>query len=136
VAQADGTKTPGSYTWRKEAVANGEETVVAIPPVVTPIEVQVAVGIVPIEVRHVRITIELVHGIFVRDAICVTTHRLFSGLNRVYDLVCRERPAPMISFLRRTLQHSPASRDLPSSHHKACGQIIRSRNLGFFICQF
>ena len=38
-------------------VANGEETVVAIPVVVPPIEVEVALGIVPVEVRHVAVEV-------------------------------------------------------------------------------
>ena len=40
-------------------VANGEEPIVRVPVVVEPVEVQVALGVVPVEVRHVAIAIDL-----------------------------------------------------------------------------
>jgi len=43
-------------------VANTEETVVGIPVIVPPIEVQVALGIVPVEVRNVTVAINLTNG--------------------------------------------------------------------------
>ena len=43
-------------------MANTEETVVGIPVIVVPIEVQVPLGIVPIEVRNVAVAIDLVNG--------------------------------------------------------------------------
>ena len=43
-------------------VANTEEPVVSIPVIVPPIEVQVALGIVPVEVRNVAVAIDLVNG--------------------------------------------------------------------------
>ena len=40
-------------------VANGEEAVVRIPVVVPPIEVEVPVGVVPVQVGHVAVTVDL-----------------------------------------------------------------------------
>ena len=40
-------------------MANGQEAVVTIPVVVPPIEVEVALGVVPVEVRHVAVAIDL-----------------------------------------------------------------------------
>ena len=67
-------------------VANGEETVVAIPVVVPPIEVEVALGIVPVEVRHVAVAIDLRDRASCRSAIHATTRRILSGLYRIRDL--------------------------------------------------
>lgn len=43
-------------------VANTEETVVGIPVIVPPIKVQVALGIVPVEIRNVAVAIDLADG--------------------------------------------------------------------------
>ncbi len=43
-------------------VANAEETVVAIPVVVPPVEVEVALRTVPAEVRHVAVAVDLRDG--------------------------------------------------------------------------
>lgn len=43
-------------------MANTEETVVGIPVIIPPIEVQVALGIVPVEVRNVAVAIDLANG--------------------------------------------------------------------------
>ena len=43
-------------------VANRKEAVVGIPVIVPPIEVEVTLGIVPVEVRNVTITIDLANG--------------------------------------------------------------------------
>ena len=43
-------------------MANTEEAVVGIPVIVPPIEVQVALGIVPVEVRNVAVAIDLANG--------------------------------------------------------------------------
>ena len=43
-------------------MANTEETVVGIPVIVPPIEVQVALGIVPVEVRNIAVAIDLTNG--------------------------------------------------------------------------
>ncbi len=43
-------------------MANTEETVVGIPVIVPPIEVQVALGIVPVEVRNVAVAVDLANG--------------------------------------------------------------------------
>ncbi len=43
-------------------VANAQETIVGIPVIVPPIEVQVALGIVPVEVRNIAVTINLANG--------------------------------------------------------------------------
>ncbi len=40
-------------------VANGKEAIVRIPVVVEPIQVEVPLGIVPVEVRHVAVAIDL-----------------------------------------------------------------------------
>lgn len=72
-------------------VANGEEAIHRIPVIVEPIEVELALGIVPVEVRHVAIAIDLRDRAFVRSTICATTHRILSGLNRMCDLVCRQQ---------------------------------------------
>jgi hypothetical protein len=55
-------------------VANGEKAIVRIPVIVEPIEVEVPLGIVPVEVRHVARVIDLRDRAFVRSAICITTH--------------------------------------------------------------
>jgi hypothetical protein len=43
-------------------VANTEEAVVGIPVIVPPIEVQVAIGTVPVQVRNVAVAIDLPNG--------------------------------------------------------------------------
>jgi hypothetical protein len=43
-------------------VANTEETVVGIPVIIPPIEVQIALGIVPTEIRNVAVAIDLTNG--------------------------------------------------------------------------
>ena len=43
-------------------VANRKEAVVGIPVIVPPIEVKVALGIVPVEVRNIAVTIDLANG--------------------------------------------------------------------------
>ena len=43
-------------------MANTEEPVVGIPVIVPPIEVEVALGIVPVEVRNVAVAIDLANG--------------------------------------------------------------------------
>lgn len=43
-------------------VANGQETVVRIPIVVPPVEIELALGIVPVEVRNVAVAIDLADG--------------------------------------------------------------------------
>lgn len=40
-------------------VANSKETIVGIPIIAPPIEVEVTLRIVPVEVRHVAVTIDL-----------------------------------------------------------------------------
>lgn len=57
-------------------VANGEEAIVRIPVVVEPIQVEVPLGTVPVEVRHVAVAINLRDRAFMRSAICATTHRI------------------------------------------------------------
>ena len=43
-------------------MANSEEAIVRIPVVVSPIEVEVPLGIVPVEIRHVAFVIDLSNG--------------------------------------------------------------------------
>lgn len=43
-------------------VANGQEAVVGIPVIVEPIEVEVALGTVLVEIRHVAVAIDLRDG--------------------------------------------------------------------------
>jgi len=43
-------------------VADGKETVIGIPVIVPPIEVEVALGIVPVEIRNVAVAIDLTNG--------------------------------------------------------------------------
>ncbi|MEK7390519.1 MAG: hypothetical protein AAB635_00050 [Patescibacteria group bacterium] len=43
-------------------VANSEEAIDRIPVVVPPIEVEVPLGIVPVEIRHVAVAIDLSNG--------------------------------------------------------------------------
>ena len=78
-------------------VANGEKATIAIPIVVEPIQVQVALGIVPVEIRHIAVAIDLRDRALVESAIRATTHRILSGLNRMRDLVCRQRSPPTVS---------------------------------------
>ncbi len=70
-------------------VANGQETVVAIPVVVVPIEVEVALGVVPVEARHVAVAVDLRDGTLCETPIHSTVRRILSGLYRIRDLVCR-----------------------------------------------
>ena len=55
-------------------VANSEEAIVRIPVIIPPIEVEVPVGIVPVEVRHITVTVDLRDRAIVRSAICTTAH--------------------------------------------------------------
>ncbi len=71
-------------------VANGEEAAVAIPPVITPVEVEVPIRVVPVEIRHIAIAIDLRDRAIVRGIIHITVHRILSGLNRICDLVCHQ----------------------------------------------
>jgi len=43
-------------------VANREESIVGVPVIVPPIEVQVALGIVPVEVRNLAVEVDLTNG--------------------------------------------------------------------------
>ena len=43
-------------------VADGKETIVGIPVIVPPIEIQVALRVVPVEVRHVAVVSDLANG--------------------------------------------------------------------------
>jgi hypothetical protein len=43
-------------------VANREEAVVGVPVIVPPIEIEVALGTVLVEIRHVAVTIDLANG--------------------------------------------------------------------------
>ena len=43
-------------------VANSQEAIVVVPITVPVVEVQVPLGIVPVEVRHVAIAIDLTNG--------------------------------------------------------------------------
>jgi len=43
-------------------VANGEETIVGVPVIVPPIEVEVALRSVPVEIRDVAVAIDLANG--------------------------------------------------------------------------
>ena len=70
-------------------MANGEETVVAIPVVVPPIKVEVALGVVLVEIRHVAVAVDLRDRALCRSAVHATTRRVLSGLYRICDLVCR-----------------------------------------------
>ncbi len=85
-------------------MANGEETVVAIPVVVPPIEVEVALGIVPVEIRHVAVAIDLRDRTSCKSAIYATTRRVLFGLYRIRDLVCRRAHCTncLNFFLNRT----------------------------------
>ena len=67
-------------------MANGQETVVAIPVVVPPIKVEVALGVVPVEVRHVAVAIDLRDGTSCESAVHSTVRRILSGLHRIRDL--------------------------------------------------
>ena len=61
---------------RHQDLANGEEAIVRIPVVVEPIEVQVPLGIVPVEVRNVTVAINLTNGALCEKAIHATAPRL------------------------------------------------------------
>jgi hypothetical protein len=70
-------------------VANGQEAVVAIPVVVPPIEVEVALPVVLVEMRHVAVAVDLGDRALCKSAIHATTRRVLSGLYRIRDLICR-----------------------------------------------
>ena len=78
-------------------VANGEEATGRIPATVEPIQVEVPLGIVPVEVRHVAVAIDLRDRAFVRIAIQTTAHRILSGLNLICYIVCSQRFSPTVS---------------------------------------
>src|SRR3989344_8338721 len=106
-------------------VANGEEAVVLIPVVVPPVEVEIPLGVVLVEFRHVAIVTDLRDRALVKSAIRTTTHRMLSGLNCMCDLVCRQRSPPTVSdFLRRTRRHAPSNRNRLNSRLRACEQTI------------
>jgi hypothetical protein len=72
---------------RKLKVANGQETVVVIPVIVPPIEVEVALGTVLVEVRHVAVTIDLANGALYekRSMPPPTEYFTFQRLYRICD---------------------------------------------------
>ncbi len=75
-------------------VADCSETVVVVPLVAPPIEVQVALFGVPVEVRDVAVVVQVLpHGTNVRNIASATALRMFSGLYRIRDLV---NPNPLI----------------------------------------
>ena len=116
-------------------VANGQETVVVIPVVVPPIEVEVTLGVVPVEVRHVAVAVDLRDGTLCRSAIDATAHRVLSGLYRIRDPICRRALRTNCLFFdepRGTLRTAVTIWTLACA---GCGQITRSRDLGFFTCQ-
>lgn len=63
-------------------VANGSKTAIVIPSVVDPIEIQIALGIVPVEIRAVAIAIRILPDrTIARDIAYATILRILSGLN-------------------------------------------------------
>lgn len=54
-------------------MANGKETVVAIPVVVPPIQVEVTLAVVDVEIRHVAVTVDLRDRTLCKSAIHSTT---------------------------------------------------------------
>ena len=127
-------------------MANGQETVVVIPVVVPPIEVEVTLGVVPVEVRHVAVAVDLRDGTLCRSAIHATAHRVPSQVQTYIrfaspgcivfaTLYVAERSAPTVFFFdepRGTLRTAVTIWTLACA---GCGQITRSRDLGFFTCQ-
>lgn len=78
-------KPPGRPAGGKtKRVAETEEPPVVVP-VVTHIEVQLAVRGVAVQIRHVAIAIR-VHPGNVQDTAFATAPRILSGLNRIRDL--------------------------------------------------
>lgn len=61
------TTTPKQNSWDRfpgetAIVANRQEAVVGVPVVVPPIEVELALGVVLVEIRHVAVAINLTNG--------------------------------------------------------------------------
>ena len=71
------------------SVANGKEAIVRIPVVVPPIEVEVPLGVVLVEVRHVPVAVNLSNGALYEKpsmALSVNIFANISGLYRIRDL--------------------------------------------------
>lgn len=94
--------SPGENRERMKRVSKGEEAAVAVPPVLADIEVEVLFGVVPREVRAVRVADAVPPDGSVRSAICATAHRLLSGLHRIRDLKSTSASYQVASFLRNT----------------------------------
>jgi len=52
--------------------AKGEETPVSIPPVVKPIEVEIALQVIPIQISHVAVAVRISPDRNVQSIICTT----------------------------------------------------------------
>ena len=85
---------------RKLKVANGQKTVVVIPVIVKPIEVEVAPGTVLVEVRHVAVTIDLANGaLYEKPSVPPPTEYFtFQRLYRICDSQLHEPTSPSFSY--------------------------------------
>ena len=117
-------------------VANREETVVVIPVTVPIVEVEVALRIVPVEVRHVAIATHLTNGTLCKKSSIPPPPEFSKGCIYFVTLIYHQFFAPTcLCFLKTSSQHSLKNLDLSNSHCKGRGQITQSRNLGFFTCR-
>jgi hypothetical protein len=80
------------------------ETVVLVPLVVEPVQVQVTLTLVPIQIRHVAVVVDLDHH--VQDALHATVLRPSSGLYCIRGLKALQHPAPSIFMGRKRRWHA------------------------------
>ena len=98
-----------------EHAATGIHIVVGIPVV----DVPLLVVVVPIDVDENGAACVL-------DAIYTTTHRILSGLNRMWDLEVRQHRAPTCNmFLRKTRVHTPRNHGRADSGTRRFGILMR-----------
>jgi hypothetical protein len=125
-------------------VANRQEAVVGVPVVVEPIEVEVTLRTIPVEVRHVAVAIDLANGALYKKPSVpppLECAIIFQKLYRIRDQSCSglislsfSHQLSLIFYL--SMQHSLESHGLPNSRRKGCGQITQSRDLRFFTCRY
>jgi len=74
---------PPSWAGKIKRVAESDETIVLVPIVLKPVEVQVTLAAVPIQVRNVEVTIRVPPDRNTQNITNTTTLRILSGLNLI-----------------------------------------------------
>lgn len=88
VSRAQIRENPASYDGEIKRVADGRETPAVIPVILEPIEIGVALRIVPVETNRVAVAIRVLPDrTIVRNIFQATISQIFSRLNLIRNLL-------------------------------------------------